>query len=169
MWSDFLSHPCLINLPTWPLWWGKVYRKEMFLNFQIEMAVERVMCVICTCWLANQSLSLIFRWHIIITVGKLGYLWQDILLFHQGREGGKKQTKAIKGRKNRKTHKKNKLWNILHCQNASLPASVILQEQNFRESERVLVLFHKNESSERERDIMTNIHQCNICDAGFQV
>lgn len=43
---------------TWTLWWTRAHWKEMILNHQKEMLVQRVVCVICTGWLANHSLLL---------------------------------------------------------------------------------------------------------------
>lgn len=45
------------------LHWVLVHQKQMILNCWVKLAVKRVMCLVCTCWLAESGLSLKSRQH----------------------------------------------------------------------------------------------------------
>ena len=55
---------------VWPFLWARVHQKELILNCQIKMAVERVVCLVCACRLANRDLSLRCRRHVKYWVRK---------------------------------------------------------------------------------------------------
>ena len=50
--------------PTWLIWYARFHRKEMILNCWKEVVVERVVCLICACWLATRNLSHKSRRHV---------------------------------------------------------------------------------------------------------
>ena len=57
------AHVFGTRFPTTPrlrsTWWARIHRKEVILNCRIEqLAIERVVCLVCTVWLTNGCLSL---------------------------------------------------------------------------------------------------------------
>ena len=48
----------LLLVEVGPLEWVRIHQKEMILTCQSEMAVRRVVCLFCVCWLANHGFSL---------------------------------------------------------------------------------------------------------------
>ena len=49
---------------TWPLRWARVRRKEMILYTLIRTAIDRVVYLVCACWLANRDVSVKSRRHV---------------------------------------------------------------------------------------------------------
>lgn len=41
--------------PAWPFCWAKVHRKETIINYRLKLAIQRVVCFVCACWLVNRS------------------------------------------------------------------------------------------------------------------
>ena len=63
---------------TWSFLLARVHRKEMVLNCRIEMAVERVMRLVCKCWLANRGLFVRTRRYVndgFACLSRLTFTW----------------------------------------------------------------------------------------------
>ena len=76
-----LSHSCMINLA---LSVGEFAENEMILNCWVKLAVERVVCLVCMCWLANWwGLSLNSQWPINckLTIVNLPNFFRNFLTF----------------------------------------------------------------------------------------